>query len=285
MNKRFLLFLLTALLLLVGTALAACGDDDDDDSGGGGTGTTASDVELIKDGTLIVASDIPYPPFEMGDPPDYEGFDIDLINEIATRLDLETEIKDLPFDALLLGQGSGRYDVAIAATTSSGADGKAREKKVDFSDPYFRATQSLLVRKDGDIKSIDDVTSDTIIGAQDTTTGENFASDTTDADVRPFQEIDDAYQALENGQVDAVMNDLPSTDSVAKDNPDLEVAQVFETGEDYGIIFAEDQDPLRERINEVLQEIKDDGTLNELYQKWFKEDAPAPILKATHEPD
>ncbi len=106
MNKRFLLFLLTALLLLVGTALAACGDDDDDDSGGGGgTGTTATaELDLIKDGTLIVASDIPYPPFEQGDPPDYEGFDIDLINEIATRLDLETEIKDLPFDALLQGK-------------------------------------------------------------------------------------------------------------------------------------------------------------------------------------
>ena len=285
MNKRLLLFFITALLLLVGTALTACGDDDDDDGGGGGastTGTTAeADLDLIKDGTLTVASDIPYPPFEQGDPPDYEGFDIDLINEVATRLDLETEFKDLPFDALLLGQGSGRYDVAIAATTID----SERERKVDFSDPYFRATQSLLVRKDGDIKSIDDVTSDTIIGAQDTTTGERFASESTDADVRPFQEIDDAYQALENGQVDAVMNDLPSTDSVAKDNPDLEVAQVFETGEDYGIIFAEDQDPLRERINEVLKEIKDDGTLNELYQKWFQEDAPAPILKATHEPD
>jgi ABC-type amino acid transport substrate-binding protein len=142
-----------------------------------------------------------------------------------------------------------------------------------------------LVRKDGDVKSIDDITSDTIIGTQDTTTGETYANENTDADVRPFQEIDDAYQALENGQVDAVMNDLPSTDSVANDNPDLEVVETFDTREEYGIIFAEDQDPLREQINEALQEIKDDGTLNELYQEWFQKDAPASLLKATHEPN
>jgi ABC-type amino acid transport substrate-binding protein len=281
MNKRFLLFLITALLLLAGTALTACGDDDDDDGGGGGTGTTAAaDLDLVKDGTLTVASDIPYPPFEQGDPPDYEGFDIDLINEVATRLDLQTEIKDLPFDALLQGQGGGRYDVAIAATTIT----PAREKKIDFSDPYFNSEQSLLVRADGDIKSIDDVTSDTIIGAQDATTGETYANENTDADVRPFQETDDANQALENGQVDAVINDLPTTESVAEDNPDLEVVQTFDTGEEYGIIFGQDQDALLEQVNSALQEIKDDGTLDELYQKWFSKAAPKSLLKATHEP-
>ena len=282
MNKRLLLLIISGLFLLAGTALSACGDDDDDDGGGSGTtGTTeTAELETIKSGTLTVASDIPYPPFEQGDPPDYEGFDIDLINAVAERLELDVEVKDLPFDALLTGQGSQRFDVAIAATTIN----PERERKVDFSDPYFNAEQSLLVRKDGDIKSLDDVTSDTIIGAQDTTTGETYANKNTDADVRPFQEIDDAYQALENGQVDAVMNDLPSTDSVAKDNPDLEVVETFDTREEYGIIFAEDQDPLRERINEALQEIKDDGTLNELYKKWFQKDAPASLSKATHEP-
>lgn len=277
---------LTTILLAIAAssvlavAIVGCGDDDDDD-GGGGTDTAASEVELIKDGTLTVASDIPFPPFEQGDPPDYEGFDIDLINEVATRLELDTEIKDVPFDPLLQGQGAGaRYDVAIAATTIT----PAREKKIDFSDPYFNAEQSLLVRADGDIKSIDDVTSDTIIGAQDATTGETYANKNTDADVRPFQEIDDAYQALENGQVDAVLNDLPSTDSVAEDNPDLEVVETFDTGEEYGIIFGQDQDALLEQVNVALQEIKDDGTLDELYQKWFSKAAPQSLLTATHEP-
>jgi ABC-type amino acid transport substrate-binding protein len=275
---RIVLVLLASLVLAV--TAAGCGDDDDDD-GGGSTGTTpAADLDLVKDGTLTAASDIPYPPFEQGDPPDYEGFDIDLINEVATRLDLETQIKDLPFDALLQGQGGGRYDVAIAATTIT----PAREKKVDFSDPYFNSEQSLLVRADGDIKSIDDVTSDTIIGAQDATTGERYANENTDADVRPFQETDDANQALVNGQVDAVINDLPTTQSVAEDNPDLEVVQTFDTGEEYGIIFGQDQDALLEQVNSALQEIKDDGTLDELYRKWFRKAAPKSLLTATHEP-
>jgi len=274
------ILLALAASLLLALSAAGCGDDDDDDGGGGGTETAASEVELLKDGTLTVASDIPFPPFEQGDPPDYEGFDIDLINEVAGRLELDTEIKDLPFDVLLQGRGGGRYDVAIAATTIT----PARERKIDFSDPYFNAEQSLLVRADGDVRSIDDVTSDTIIGSQDGTTGETYANENTDADVRPFQEIDDAYQALENGQVDAVLNDLPSTESVAEDNPDLEVVETFDTGEEYGLIFGQDQDALREQINGALQEIKDDGTLDELYRKWFDKDAPPSLLQATHEP-
>jgi len=273
-----LLALAASLLLAFGAA--GCGDDDDDDGDNGGA-QQAQELDTLRPGTLTVASDIPFSPFEQGDPPDYEGFDIDLINEVASRLDLDTEIKDLPFDVLLQGRGGGRYDIAIAATTIT----PAREKKIDFSDPYFNAEQSLLVRADGDIQSIDDVTSDTIIGSQDATTGETYANENTDADVRPFQEIDDAYQALENGQVDAVLNDLPSTESVAEDNPDLEVVDTFDTREEYGIIFGQDQDALREQVNDALQEIKDDGTLDELYQKWFSKAAPKSLLKATHEPN
>lgn len=279
-KTRFWAMLVLVIGLMAALVAAGCGDDDDDDGDGAATTeTTAGGFETITDGTLTVGSDIPYPPFEQGDPPDYEGFDIDLINEVADRLDLETEIKDLPFDVLLAG-GSGRYDLAIAATTIK----PARENRVDFSDPYFNSEQSLLVRSDGDITGIADITSDSIIGAQDATTGETYANENTDADVRPFQEIDDAYQALENGQVDAVVNDLPSTQSVADDSDTLEVVETFDTNEEYGIILAEGDDALREAVNEALQEIKDDGTLNELYQEWFSKDAPSSLLESTHEP-
>lgn len=283
MSKTRLWMLLVLVVGLSAALVAAgCGDDDDDGGDGATTEETAGGFETITEGTLTVGSDIPFPPFEQGDPPDYEGFDIDLINEVADRLELETEIKDLPFDVLLAG-GSGRYDLAIAATTIK----PARENRVDFSNPYFNAEQSMLVRSDGGLKSIADVTSDTIIGAQDGTTGETYANENTDADVRPFQEIDDAYQALENGQVDAVINDLPSTQAVSecpKCGDTLEVVETFDTGEEYGIILAEGDDALREAVNEALQEIKDDGTLNDLFQKWFKKDAPKSLLEATHEP-
>ena len=279
---------LWALLVLVvgvvaAVAVSACGDDDGDSTSADATTAEAvdtADLGLLEDGTLIVGSDIPFPPFEQGDPPDYEGFDIDLINEVATRLELEPQIEDAPFDLLLQG-GGGQFDLAIAATTIT----NARENRVDFSDPYFLASQGLLVRSDSDIAGFEDL-SGVIIGAQDGTTGETYANDETDAgEVRGFPEIDDAYSALENEQVDAVDNDLPSVQDSA-DNSDgaLQVVGDVDTEEEYGVILPQGTDALREAVNGALQEIKDDGTLNELYQEWFSIDVPESVLASTHEP-
>ncbi len=279
---------LWALLVLVvgvvaAVAVSACGDDDGDSTSADATTAEAvdtADLGLLEDGTLIVGSDIPFPPFEQGDPPDYEGFDIDLINEVATRLELEPQIEDAPFDLLLQG-GGGQFDLAIAATTIT----NARENRVDFSDPYFLASQGLLVRSDSDIAGFEDL-SGVIIGAQDGTTGETYANDETDAgEVRGFPEIDDAYSALENEQVDAVVNDLPSVQDSA-DNSDgaLQVVGDVDTEEEYGVILPQGTDALREAVNGALQEIKDDGTLNELYQEWFSIDVPESVLTSTHEP-
>jgi polar amino acid transport system substrate-binding protein len=274
MRSTRLWLLITVICALSATLIAAgCGDDDDDDGDG------AEDFGLLTEGTLIVGSDIPFIPFEQGDPPEYEGFDIDLINAIAERMELDTRIVDAPFDVILQG-GEGRFDLSIAATTIK----PARENRVDFSDPYFLAGQSLLVRGDSDIASIEDLTAETVVGAQDGTTGETYAEQNSDAEVRPFPEIDDAYNAVANGQVDAVINDLPSTTAAVDENPDLEVVEEFATGELYGIIFPEDADALREAVNEALAEVKEDGTLDEIYQEWFQTDAQQEVLEATHEP-
>jgi ABC-type amino acid transport substrate-binding protein len=281
MSKTRLWTLLVLVVGLMAALVAAgCGGDDDDSTSTGASSDTSS-FDLITPGTLTAGSDIPYPPFEQGDPPDYEGFDIDLINEVADRMGLDTKIVDVPFFAITTGGGHG-FDLAIAATTIT----PEREKAVDFSNPYFNAEQSMLVRADSDVKSIDDITSDTIVGAQDGTTGERYANDHTDADVRGFQQIDDAYNALKNGQVEAVFNDLPSTKSVADDSKgELTVAEKFDTGEEYGIVFRQEgTEPLRNAVNDALTEIKDDGTLTDLYQKWFDTDPPESLLSSTHQP-
>ena len=273
------LWLVIAMIIgLFATAfVAGCGDDDDDSSSGSDEST---DLGLIQDGTLMVASDIPYPPFEQGDPPDYEGFDIDLINAVADEMGLEIEIQDQPFEVILAGQ-QGRFDLSIAATTIK----PARENRVDFSDPYFEASQSLLVATDSDIKSVDDITSDTVVGAEDTTTGETYANEETDGEVRSFAGINEAFTALDNGQVDAVINDLPSSASAVEDSGgELEIIQEFPTEELYGIVVPEDSDPLVDAVNEALATVKEDGTLDEIYQEWFGTDAPETVLEATHEP-
>lgn len=273
------LWLVIGLVALLGCGLfvAACGDDDDETTTSADSGSS-TELDLLSEGTLTVGSDIPYPPFEQGNAPDYEGFDIDLINAVADEMGLETEIVDAPFDVILQG-GQGRFDLSIAATTIT----PARENRVDFSDPYFEAEQSLLVQAGGDVASIDDITADSVVGAQDGTTGETYAEENTDAEVRPFPEIDDAYNALASGQVDAVLNDLPSTRAAVEDNPDLEVAETFSTDELYGIVFPQDSS-LVDPVNEALQTVKDNGTLADIYSEWFDEELPEDLLTATHDP-
>ena len=274
------LWLVIGLVALLGCGLfvAACGDDDDETTTSADSGGSSTELDLLSEGTLTVGSDIPYPPFEQGNAPDYEGFDIDLINAVAEEMGLETEIVDAPFDVILQG-GQGRFDLSIAATTIT----PARENRVDFSDPYFEAEQSLLVQAGGDVASIDDITADSVVGAQDGTTGETYAEENTDAEVRPFPEIDDAYNALASGQVDAILNDLPSTRAAVEDNPDLEVAETFSTDELYGIVFPQDSS-LVDPVNEALQTVKDNGTLADIYSEWFDEELPEDLLTATHDP-
>ena len=204
MRPRLLILIAALLLGCLRPVGAGCGSDDEEEPASADSSSSGSGLELISDGTLTVGSDTPYPPFEFGDPPDYEGFDIDLINAIAEDQGLEVEIVDAPFDVILAGR-AGRFDLSIAATTIT----DARENRVDFSDPYFESEQSLLVQEDGAIQSIDDITADTVVGAEDGTTGETYANENTDAEVRPFPNIDDAFNALVAGQVEAVFNDLP----------------------------------------------------------------------------
>jgi polar amino acid transport system substrate-binding protein len=281
MTKRLLLFLITALLLLTGTALSACGDDDDDDGGGGGTDTSAAaDFDTIRPGTLTVGIDVPYPPFEMGRAPDYDGFDVDLVNAVAEKLELEVQIKDTPFDTIFRDLAQGKFDVVISGSTIT----DDREKVIDFGDPYFLAEQSLLVQSDSDVQTIDDLAGETV-GVQKGTTGEIYVKENApDATLRSYGELDDAYNALVAGQVEAVIFDLPGNQEAARTKEGLEIRESYDTGEEFGAAFPEDAEALREAFNAALQEVKDEGTFAELYEEYFRKQPPKEILTATHTP-
>ena len=277
MHKRLLTFLITALFLLAATALSACGDDDDEGGEGGGSATT---IETIRPGTLTVGSDIPYPPFEQGRAPDYDGFDIELINAIAEKLELDTQIKDTPFDTIFRDLAQNKFDVVISGSTIT----DERERAIDFGDPYFLAEQSLLVQEDSDIQTIEDLAGETV-GVQKGTTGETYLKEEApEATVRSYGELDDAYNALVAGQVAAVMFDLPGNQEAARTKDGLEVRETYDTGEEFGIAYQEDADALREAANKALKEIKDDGTFAELYREYFRKAPPKEILTSTHEP-
>ena len=280
MKKSRLLFLMSALAVMAAMVLVACGgDDSDSDSTSTGGGDVSS--ELITAGTLTVGSDIPFPPFEFGKAPNYEGFDIDLVNEIAKDLELEVAIEDTSFDTIFTDVAQGKFDMVASAATIT----PEREQQVDFSDPYYEAEQALLVPEGSDITSVEDLSGLTV-GAQDGTTGEAYAQDDTDAgSVRGFPNGPAAIAALQNGQVEATIIDQPvAQDAIDKGETGFELATTIPTGELYGLAFAQDTPALLEAVNESLASMKEDGRLNDLYQKWFKIDAPKGVIDGTNTP-
>jgi polar amino acid transport system substrate-binding protein len=276
MRQRLLALL--AVLVLALTAGFAVGCDDDDDDGGGGGG--GDDLGLITEGELLVGTDTPFEPFEIGQPPDITGYDIEVVDAIAENLGLEVTYQDTSFDTIFRDTAQGQFDLAAAASTIT----PEREKTVDFSDPYYEAAQALVVAEGSDIATTADL-GGAVVGAQDATTGEELANDETDAsEVRGFPEGPDAITALRTGQVDAVIIDQPvALDAINKEGG-IEVVEEIPTNELYGFAIAPDNDALREAVNEALVEIKDDGTLSDLYQQYFELEPPASVLEGTNEP-
>jgi ABC-type amino acid transport substrate-binding protein len=226
-------------------------------------------------GVLLVGSDIPYVPFEFGDPPDYDGFDMDLMHEVADRLRLELEIQKTPFDTIFRDLAQGKFDMVASSNTIT----EERKKIVDFSLPYFNADQSLMVRRDSGISSIDDLAGRRV-GVQLGGTGEHWARERlTESEIRTYDVVVDAFVALGAGQVDGVINDFPSSKYAEREYANLIVVQTVSTDERYGLVFPQQSDSLREAVNATLLEMKADGTLNAIYQKWFEIDAPDNILE------
>jgi polar amino acid transport system substrate-binding protein len=280
MNKTRIWALLAALVLAMTAAFAVgCGDDDDEGNGNGGSG--GGQVDLIKPGQLLVGIDTPYPPFEIGQPPDVTGYDIEVFNAVAKQLGLPVTYQDTAFPTIFRDLAQGKFDAVLAATTIL----PDREQTVDFSDPYYLTPQSLLVTTGSDIRNVDDLDGATV-GAQDGTTGEFYAQDNTDAsEVRGYKEGPDAINALKAGQVDAVIIDAAVAVDAVKKSGGIEIAQKIVTNELYGIPVAEDNDALLEQINDALAKIKEDGTLAKLYEKYFHKEPPKSVLEGTHEPE
>ncbi len=280
MKKSRLMFLMSALAVMFAMVIVAGCSSDDSDSDSSASGDVSS--ELITAGTLTVGSDIPFPPFEFGKAPDYDGFDIDLVNEIASDLELEVAIEDTAFDTIFTDVAQGKFDMVASASTIT----PEREQQVDFSDPYYEAEQALLVPEGSDVTSVEDLSGLTV-GAQDGTTGEAYANDETDAgSVRGFPNGPAAIAALQNGQVEATIIDQPvAQDAIDKGETGFELATTIPTGELYGLAFSQDTPALLEAVNESLASMKEDGRLNDLYQKWFKIDAPEGVIDGTNTPE
>lgn len=275
MKKSRLMALLSALMVLAAmVVVVGCGSDDDN-----GNGTETGGLELNTAGTLVVGSDIPYAPFEFGKAPDYKGFDVDLVNAIADKLELETKWEDTSFDTIFTDVAQGKFDMVASAATIT----PERSQTVNFSDPYFESEQALLVAPGSDITSVEDLSGKTV-GAQDGTTGEAYANDETDAgQVRGFPTGAAAIAAVVNGQVEASIIDAPVAEEAAsKGQEGFEVVTNIPTGEYYGFAFAKNTPELLSAVNGALAEVIEDGTYEELFRQYFNDAAPpASIMDGT----
>ena len=272
------LWTLLALIatLALGSVAAGCGEDEEETTEGGGG---AANVETIEEGILTVGTDTPFPPFEIGQPPNISGYDIDVMNAIAEDLGLTAEYTDTGFGTIFRDTANGQFDVAAAASTIT----PGRERTVDFTDPYYEAQQALLVAEGSDIASVDDL-GGAIVGAQDGTTGETYANEETDAsEVRGFPEGPNAVSALQTGQVDAVIIDQPVAVDAVEKQGGVEIVEEIATDELYGFALAPESDELREAMNEALATLKEDGTIAELYEEYFQTEPPASVLEGTNE--
>jgi polar amino acid transport system substrate-binding protein len=271
------LWLLIAMIaaLFATAAVAGCGDDDDDDGEATTEESTAGDLTTIQEGVISAGTDAPYPPFIIGTPEEAEftGYEIDLFNALAEELGYEVEYTNTGFNTIFRDTANGLFDTAVASSTIDAE----REKVVDFTDPFYEANNALLVAEGSDIASVDDL-SGAIVGTQDGTTQEKFANNETDAgEVRGFPQGPDAISALISGQVDAVIIEQPVAADAVEKQGGVEIVEELETGELFGWSVAPDNDGLREAFNEALATLKEDGTMEDLYQQYFSTSPPESV--------
>jgi polar amino acid transport system substrate-binding protein len=241
---------------------------------GGDRAETESGAKLVQQGTLTVCTHLPYKPFQFNQGGQVVGFDVDIMDLVAKDLGLQQKIVNTPFEGIQSGQtlNTGECDAAAAGMTIT----EDRAKVLDFSDPYFEATQALLVKKGSGISDLADLSGKSL-AVQEGTTGAIYAEENApeDTEIRTFEDLALLTTAVKTGQVDAGVNDNGVLYDYVQTNPDTEVATEFNTGEQYGIAVQKGQnDQLLATINDALAKAKQDGTYDRIYRKWFG-DAPA----------
>ena len=271
-------FMAAAGLTVAALALTACGGSSSTASSAAASSVASSaaasseaasaaatELTTVEAGKLTMATNAAFPPYEMTtDAGEFEGIDIETAQAIADKLGLELQIDDMDFDAALLSVQQGKADIVMAGVTVT----DERKAVMDFSDSYATGIQSIIVPEGSDITSPDDLAGKKI-GTQRGTTGYIYCSDDFgDDNVVAYDDGLTAVQALNNGQVDAVVIDnAPAKEFIAA-NPGLKILDTSYAEEDYAIGMAKNS-PLEDAVNSVLEELKADGTLQAIVDKYI----------------
>ena len=272
-NRRS--FLAAAGLTAAALALTACGGSSSSTasspassaaSSEAASTSAAAELTTVEAGKLTMATNATFPPYEMTtDSGEIEGIDVDTAKAIAEKLGLELQIDDMDFDAALLSVQQGKADMVMAGVTVT----DERKAVMDFSDSYATGIQSIIVPNGSDIASPDDLAGKKI-GTQRGTTGFIYCSDDYgDDNVIGFDDGATAVQNLLAGKVDCVVIDNVPAQEYVKANAGLTILDTEYANEDYAIGLAKDNTALQEALNKALAELKADGTIQSIIDKYI----------------
>lgn len=220
------------------------------------------------DKKLVVATDTAFVPFEFKQSDKYVGFDVDLWDAIAKELKLDYTLKPMDFSGIIPALQTRNVDLALAGITIT----EERKKAIEFSDGYYKSGLQVMVRNnENDIKGISDLNGKVVAVKSGTGSVEYAKANIKSKDLRQFPNIDSAYMELGTNRADAVLHDTPNIlyfIHTAGKGRFKAVGDSIEA-QQYGIAFPKGSDDLREKVNGALKTLKENGTYNTLYKKWF----------------
>lgn len=281
MSKKKWLALVAAGALAAALALVGCASGN---SGSGsasgsasasasGSASASTEMKLVKEGKLLIATSPDFPPFENLENGEMVGLDIEIGKAVAEKLGLEPEFVSLQFDSILTAVAAGtQADVGISGLTVD----PERAKTVDFSDSYYVDDLSVAVMKNNA-----DITADNadealnkegvVIAVQSGSSGETYVKENyPKATVQPYGNSTDAFAALQSGQANAVCTNKAVVERMlANAYTDAQVVKSIATGEEYAVAIAQENKALTAAINKALEELQADGTIDALVAKYM----------------
>lgn len=233
----------------------------------------STEIKTAKDGVLLMATNAAFPPYEFKEGDSFKGIDVEIAEKIAEKLGLKLEIADVEFGSIVGGVQTGKFDMGLAGMTIT----PDRLQSVNFSDSYAKGVQVVIVTENSAIKSLDDLKGDGSMkyGVQQDTTGDIYASDTPEnngygeENVIRYKTGADAVQALVSGKVDAVIIDNEPAKSFVENNKGLKILDGSWVDEDYAAAIAKDNTALLNAVNKAIAELKADGTLQQIIDKYI----------------
>ncbi len=267
-----------AMAVVMALGLSACGGSNSaasSSAAGSASGSVSNGdaaFTTVTPGKLTMSTNASFPPYEMvADDGSFDGIDIEVAGAIAQKLGLELQVDDMGFDAALQAAQTGKSDMVMAGVTVT----EERQAVMDFSNSYANGVQVVIVKEGSPIQTVDDLANANMIGCQMGTTGYIYCSDTPENGgfgedhVTPYDDGAAAVQALMNGQIDAVVIDnMPAQEYVAA-NPGLKILDGEFTNEDYAIGVAKGNTALLDAINDALEELTADGTIQSIVDKYI----------------